>query len=148
MGKTTFFKKKTIISTVRFLAKRSDAFRDGSVMCVENNSKFVCAIETFAKFDPIITEHVNRTKNVMHTCPLLSNPKFDMKLLTYWLEKKKNLTKIRQTNNDVLIYSTLAIKDEFHRGLRRFIKKYFKSCVETKLTARSNLSSVDVEKLF
>lgn len=56
-----------IISAIKFLAKRSDALSDSSVICTKNNSKFVCVIEMFAKFGTIIIEHVNRIQNIMHT---------------------------------------------------------------------------------
>ncbi|XP_025203847.1 zinc finger MYM-type protein 1-like [Melanaphis sacchari] len=52
-----------ILAGIHYLAKHNDAFRGSSdVVYTEHNGKFLGYIETLAKFDPVIIEHVKRIK--------------------------------------------------------------------------------------
>ncbi|XP_026461322.1 zinc finger MYM-type protein 1-like [Ctenocephalides felis] len=113
-----------IIEIIKFLASQNIAFRGSSDKLYEsNNGNFLKLIELFAKFDPVIENHIHRA--------LQPNNK------VHYLSKK--------SQNELLEILSKAIRDKILLSLRK--SKYYSIILDCTPDARRGLCSTIIDNL-
>ncbi|KAL4121627.1 hypothetical protein QTP88_014101 [Uroleucon formosanum] len=153
-----------VLAGIHYLAKYNDAFRGSSdVIYTEHNGKFLGYIETLAKFDPVIIEHVKRIKCKETHDHYLSHDIQDQlitliankiqKRIVNVIQKSKYYSVMMDCTPDVSHQEQLSLiirvvdMDIDNEHSDPIIKEMFMEFINVESTTGLNLTNVLLEKL-
>lgn len=152
-----------IVAAIKFLCKRSLAFRGKSdIILTKNNGNFLGLIEMLAEFDPTMIEHISRIKNKETHDHYLSHQIQDELIQIIAEQVKENiLSKIKQSKYySIIMDSTPDINHQeqvsiviriVHMNSEESpdpsIKEYFLTFINVHSTTGLNLSNILINQL-
>lgn len=153
-----------VLAAIQYLAKNNDAFRGCSdVLYEKNNGKFLGIIEMFAKFDPVISEHVRRIKdnethvhylghNIQNSLISMMAHEVKIKIIklitnaTYFSVIMDTTPDINHCEQVSIIIRIVQIDFENESSCSE-IKEYFMDFVNVSSTTGMDLSNILIDKL-